>query len=469
MRLGNMMRELAAQVLKGRSRTAVATPVAGPREWHHGVPRSARGHILFGYSVLAFAVFGFGYWANTAPIAGATVAAGVFVTTGQNKIIQHLEGGVIEEILVREGDVVEPDQVLIRLDETAPKAELLRLTLRQARQMAVEARLNAELRGLETDIEFPLELLAKTGDPDIANIVETQRITFQARRNNLLNEIATFKESISAFEERIAGARLQLTAVRRQIGLLEEEIGYKSTLLKDGLVRKSEVLSLQRAHANLEGEAGRLAGEIGNYREQIARAHEQIRTLQSASIKAAADQLHEVRAELNDLRERIYAARRVLERINIISPVRGVVVKLRYHTPGGVIEAGKPILEIVPLQEELIIEARVRPQDIENVKRGQKANVRLTALNRRVVPMVVGEVIYVSADALSAEKMSQTVTGDAFIARIKLDPHDAAKVPDFHPTPGMPAEVYIMTTERTFFDYLLRPLRDTMTRAFRES
>ncbi len=470
MRLGEVIRDWAAAALSGRWRsTAASANFGGPREWHDGVPRSTRTQTLFGYSVLAFAVFGFGYWANTAPIAGATVAAGVFVTTGQNKIIQHLEGGVIKEILVREGDVVQPDQVLVRLDETAPKAELRRLTLRQARQLAVEARLTAELGGIDTDIEFPQELLARTGDPDIATIVETQRITFRARRNNLLNEIATFKESIAAFEERIAGAKLQLSAVRRQIKLLEEEIEYKSALLKDGLVRKSEVLALQRAHANLEGEAGRLAGEIGNHREQIARAHEQIRTLQSASIKAAADQLHEVRADLNDLRERIHAARRVLDRINITSPVSGVVVKLRYHTPGGVIEAGKPILEIVPLQDELIIEARVRPQDIENVKRGQKASVRLTALNRRVVPMVAGEVIYVSADALSAEKASQTATGDAFVARIKLDPNDAAKVPDFHPTPGMPTEVYIMTTERTFFDYLLRPLRDTMARAFRES
>jgi HlyD family type I secretion membrane fusion protein len=439
------------------------------KEWHTGVPRSTRSQTLFGYSVLVFAVLGFGYWANTAPIAGATVAAGVFVTTGQNKIIQHLEGGVIKEILVHEGDIVQPEQILIRLDDTSPKAELLRLTLRQARQLAVEARLSAEISETDSEIVFSDELLAKVDDPDIAMILQTQRITFEARRNNMQNEIATFRDSISAFEERIEGTKLQLSAVRRQIKLLEEEIEVKSALLKDGLIRKSELLTLQRAHANLEGEAGRLSGEIGNIREQIARAREQIRTVRSASVKTAADQLHEVRAELNDLRERIHAARRILFRINITSPVKGVVVKMKYHTSGGVVEAGKQILEIVPLQDDLIIEARIRPQDIENVKRGQLANVRLTALNRRIVPMISGEVIYVSADALSVDKVGQQVTGDSYIARIKLNPEEVANVPEFHPTPGMPSEVYIMTVERTFLNYLLRPLKDTMSRAFRES
>lgn len=438
-------------------------------DWYDRVPRNARMPTFFGYSVLAVSVLGFGYWANTALIAGATVATGVFVATGQNKIVQHLEGGVISEIVVREGDIVHPDQILIRLDETAPKAELRRLMLRHARLSAIEARLQAEMNGEGAEIVFPDELRERAGDPDVATILESQRTTFVARRKNLQNEIASYRDSISAFDERIEGTKTQLSGVQRQLQLFEEEITAKSYLLQHGHIRKSEVLALQRARANLEGEAGRLAGEIGNAREQIARVREQIATVRSAAVKAAADQLHEVQAELNDHRERINAARRILDRINITAPVRGVVVKLRYHTSGGVVEAGKSILELVPLQDELIIEARVRPQDIENVKRGQEASVRLTALNRRVVPMISGEVIYVSADALPNEKAGQQATGDVYVARIKLDAGEVASIENFQPTPGMPAEVYIKTTDRTFFDYLLRPIKDTMSRAFRES
>jgi HlyD family type I secretion membrane fusion protein len=447
----------------------MSSKTANRFDCYENVPRSARTQTVFGYSILAVSLFGFGYWANTALIAGATVATGVFVATGQNKVVQHLEGGVINEILVREGDIVQPGQTLIRLDETAPKAELRRLMLRHTRLLAIEARLQAEMLGEDTEIAFPGELHEMDIDPDISVILKSQRATFEARRKNLRNEIASFRESISALEERMEGTKIQLGGVQRQRLLLEEEIGAKSFLLQHGHIRKSEVLALQRSLANLEGESGRLTGEIGNAREQIARVGEQIASVRSAAIKVAADQLHEVQAELNDHRERIHAARRVVERISITSPVRGVVVKLRYHTTGGVIEAGKNVMELVPLQDELLIEARVRPQDIENVKIGLEASVRLTALNRRVVPTIPGEVIYLSADAVPNEKAGQQASGDAYIVRVKLNSSEVAAVEDFQPTPGMPAEVYIKTVDRTFFNYLLRPIKDTMSRAFRES
>jgi HlyD family secretion protein len=188
---------------------------------------------------------------------------------------------------------------------------------------------------------------------------------------------------------------------------------------------------------------GRLVGDIGDAKERIARSEEQIVGVRNGSIKASVEQLHETLAELADVRERILASRRILERIRISSPVKGVVVKLRYHTPGGVVEAGKTVMEIVPVGERLLIEVRVRPQDIDNVKIGQQATIKLTALKQRITPMIAGEVVYVSAE----------------VAQIK----------GFAPTPGMPAEVYIKTAERTFFEYLLQPLRDSMTRAFRES
>jgi HlyD family secretion protein len=191
--------------------------------------------------------------------------------------------------------------------------------------------------------------------------------------------------------------------------------------------------------------------------------------VRNGSIKASVEQLHETLAELADVRERIQASRRILERIRISSPVKGVVVKLRYHTPGGVVEAGKTVMEIVPVGERLLIEVRVRPQDIDNVKIGQQATIKLTALKQRITPMIAGEVVYVSADTLPDEKGAQISRNDVYVARVAPIASEIAQIKGFAPTPGMPAEVYIRTAERTFFEYLLQPLRDSMTRAFRES
>jgi HlyD family secretion protein len=417
---------------------------------------------------MCFTTIGFGVWGNSAPIAGAVVTSGVFVVTSQNKIVQHLEGGIIRNIAVNEGDIVDVGQTLVELDETAPRAELRRLLLRRTRLMAMDARLQTEMRE-EREISFPSDILAAANQPEITEILDSQKLAFWARRNNVDSEIASIMEGINALQERIQGSNVQLAGVRRQIKLVEEEIQAKEILLRTGLVRKPEVLALQRAQASLEGEVGRLIGEIGDAKERIARSLEQVTGVRRTAIKAAVEQLHEVRGELVDVRERLGAAKGVLDRITIVAPVKGVVVKLRYHTQGGVIEPGKNILEILPLQDELIIEGRIRPQDIDNVRRGQHAMVRLNALNHRTTPMIAGEVIYVSADVLPDEKKSpQLGPGDIYIARIKLNAAEAATIPSFVPTPGMPVEIYIKTGERTFFQYLARPIQDSMSRAFRE-
>jgi HlyD family secretion protein len=441
---------------------------AGGQLWYADIPRSARTPILFGIVVLTVSVLGFGVWGGTAPIAGAVVTSGMFTATGQNQIIQHLEGGVIREIAVREGDIVEPGQVLIYLDETAPKAELRRLELRHARLTAMDTRLTTEMRE-GTELSFPSTIVAAAQDADIATILDNQKLAFEARRQMMESEIATVKDGINALQERVEGSKIQIAGVREQLRLLDEEIEAKSHLLKSGYVRKPELLALQRAYANLQGEVGRLQGEMGDAKERIARGWEQIAGVKKTAIKTVVEQLHDVRAELNDVRERIRSAKGVLDRIRIVAPVKGIVVKLRYHTPGGVIEAGKNIMEILPLQAELIIEVRVRPQDIDNVKREQHAMVRLTALSQRVTPMIAGKVIYVSADALPDEKKgTQQAQSDIYVARVKLDAIEAAAVHGFTPTPGMPAEVYITTSERTFFEYLTKPIRDSMARSFRE-
>ena len=418
---------------------------------------------------MAVMLMGFGVWGNMAPIAGAVVASGVFVVTGQNKIVQHLEGGMIREIYVREGDTVEAGQLLLELDDTAARAELQRLFLRRIRLTAIDARLQAEMKE-EDDVTWPPEIVHwLASSSEVKEIVDSQKMAFTARRNNLNSDVKSIQESINALDERIRGSRVQLEAVHRQIVLLDEEIVTKDKLVQAGLVRKPELMVLQRSKANLEGEVGRIMGDIGDAKERIARAVEQINGVRKTAIKTAVEQMHEVRGELADVRERMLSAKGVLDRVRVTAPVSGVVVKLRYHTQGGVVEAGKNIMELLPLKDELIIEARLRPQDIDSVKHGQTAMVRLTALNQRITPMVSGDVIYLSADTLADEKKSQQVgPTDIYIVRVKLNSEESRNIPGFSPTPGMPAEVYIKTSERTFFQYIVRPIHDSMMRAFRE-
>jgi HlyD family type I secretion membrane fusion protein len=437
--------------------------------WYDSLPRSTRLPTVAGILIMALVVMGFGVWGNLAPIAGAVVASGVFVATGENKIIQHLEGGVIREIYVHEGDIVSPGQVLLDLDDTTAKAELQRLFLRRVRLSATEARLKAEMRE-QPEVQWPDDVAdALQISREAKEFVDSQQMTFIARRNNMNSDIKGIDDSIKALEERIQGSRVQLDATKKQIVLLTEEIETKEHLVQAGLVRKPELMVLQRSKANLEGEIGRIMGDIGDSKERIARAVEQINGVRKTAIKTAVEQMHEVGGELADVRERMLAAKGVLDRTRITAPVGGVVVKLRYHTQGGVVEAGKAIMELLPVNAELIIEARLRPQDIDQVRHGQKAMVRLTALSQRVTPMVSGDVIYLSADTLADEKKSQQVgPTDIYIVRVKLNGNETAKIPDFSPTPGMPAEVYIKTSERTFFEYIVKPIRDSMSRAFRE-
>lgn len=442
---------------------------ATPRSWYDEIPRATTVHKLGGYFAVALTVLGFGLWANTALISGAIVATGLFVTTGQNKVVQHLEGGVIKDILVREGDIVEPGQTLVRLDDTTPRAELRRLALRNALNTAKVARYMAEVQG-EAEVDFPTDLAPKSAGiaiRDIDEIIDTQKLAFQARRNNLETQIAALKDSINALQTRVDAGGLQEQSVRQQVDLIREEFASKSTLLPGGLIRKSELLALQRSEASLVGEIGRLGGDIGDAKARIARTREEIAGVRATAIKDAVEQLHQVGADLADVRERMRAAEGVLGRIEIKAPVRGAVVKLRYHTSGGVIEPGKPVLEIVPLTGELVVEARVRSRDIDHVEVGQQAEVRLTALDQRTTPMAHGHVIYVSADAVPDEaKPGQSP--DSYISRVRIDRIGTETQSNFRPKPGMPAEVYIQTGARTFFQYLMKPVTDSMNRAFRE-
>jgi HlyD family secretion protein len=442
----------------------------GIDEWHKAVPRSSRWPSLCGFAVFAVCGLVFGAWATTAPLDGAVVTSGTFVAAGQNKLVQHLEGGIVKEVDVKEGDLVEAGQTLVQLDPTAAVAKLRRLVLRKYRLITTQARLEAELAGKNT---FALTdaAIAETNDPEVVGILRRQKIELSARQDKLQAEIAVQKKEIAGLKESIVGYQSQIKATQLRLTLFREELKDKKALLARDLIPKTAVFSVQRDEASLNGELGQLIGRVADSRQQIARAEQQIASIQSAAMQKAAEELRETETELDDITEQIRAAQDVVQRTNVKAPVRGIVVKLNQHTRGGVVAAGGTILELLPVNDELIIEGRINPTQVTHVKEGQSAVVRLTALNQRQTPMVEGQVSYLSADTISergAMTPDASVLG-SFIVRVKLDEKDVqAKSPDFKPTPGMPADLYIRTGERTFFEYLMEPVMDSFSKAFRE-
>jgi HlyD family type I secretion membrane fusion protein len=444
--------------------------------WYRSVPHSARWPVAIGCGVLLLWFFGFVMWAAWAPLSGAVVASGTFVATGQNKHVQHLEGGILRDLLAKEGDLVEAGQALARMDSTSAGAKLRRLELKQYRLLAMRARLEAEVAGNAT-MDVPPGLAQNMADAEVKAILERQRLELAARRASRLAEEQVLRKEIAGLEESIGGFRAQMTAAEQRMALFSEELKDKRQLVAQNLIRKPEMLALQRSEASLAGDIGEFTGRIADSTERIARADQRIVHLRSAALQEAVKELRETEAELDDVQEQIRAARDVVDRIEVRAPVRGVIVKRHYHFDGAVVAPGAVILELLPLQDDLVVEARVKPNDISHVAAGQEALIRLPALNQRVTPAIMGKVVYLSADALNQRTERQATAKDGvpaladfYVARVRLDEDDVrARLGRFVPTPGMPADVYIRTGERTFFEYIMRPVYDSLSRAFRES
>ena len=434
-------------------------------EWYRDVPRSIRKQTIVGIFLLVGAFGGFGYWSFTAPLAAAVISQGSFVATGENKKVQHLEGGIIRKILVKEGDNVKAGQAIVLLDETAALANERQLILRRARLEAINARLQAEANDLE-NIEFPKHLSELRADPAIAAIIDGQVTNFRSSRAKLHSDLQLFVSNTESLKHRAHGYDQQRLSMGRQLGFLREEHAAKARLLKQGLIRRTEVNAIKRAMADAEGQIGRLTSEVAETKSQIKKHQEQIAQTMASYRQTALDETLSIQAELDSVREQTRSAANILKRASILAPVSGTIVKLHYHTSGGVIESGKTIAEILPTGVPLIIEAQVSRTDIDSVHIGQDAIVRLTALNQRTTPVLNGEVYYVSADALADKKSG--IEREIYLARVSLSGKELRRVYGFAPTPGMPAEIMIQTAERTFFDYLSKPIVDSMNRAFRE-
>lgn len=432
------------------------------------VPRRARSATVFGYAVMVACCVGFGTWAAFAPIAGAVVAGGIFVATGQNKTVQHFEGGIIETIEVREGDVVARGAPLFTLSATAAQADLSRLELAKLRLVAAEARFLAEIEGRDS-LDVPQEVRAAADLREVGDALEDQQRVFAARRDSVRSDLSRLSYDRASLERRHEGLVEEIAGLERQSTLFAEEIVAKRSLLQSGLTRLSLVLALERAETASATRLMRATAEAAETRERIAGVDVAMEGISLDVVREAVEGLQSVRGRMDDLVEQIRQSRDVLDRLAVTSPVDGIVVALYHHTPGGVIDPGVAVAEIVPLDEELVIETIVQPKDIDVVRRGQVASVRLTALNQRTTPVLTGRVLYVSADALPGGRVRQGQAGEVYVARIAIDPEEKLRAPGFSPKPGMPAEVQIKTADRTFLEYLLQPIRDSMARAFREN
>lgn len=437
----------------------------GQLEWYSEVPRSIRLYSVSGLAILFASFGGFGYWAATAPIASAVIAQGSFVATGNNKIIQHLEGGIIKELMVSEGQVVQEGDILLTLDPTAALANDRALKLRRLRLETVVARLRAEAQGNE-EFKVPDIVTAEADDPDVTALIQSQVVVFHSKQSKLQEQLNLIEKNIRSLEFRTQGYQGQRQAFVTQLSLLTDEQESKEKLSKIGVVRRSDLLAVQRAVADAMGDLARIDAELNENEAQVAKYRQEAIIAINTNKQAALDALETAESDLDSVREQVREAAGVLDRTVIRSPVGGTVIRAYYHTAGGVITTGKPIMEILPNNVPLIIEAQVLRTSIDQLHEGESASIRLSALNRRTTPVLNGKVFYVSADSI--EENSGSTQRDVYIVRVQIPSEEIKRIPGFRPVPGMPADVLIQTSERTFFEYLSKPVVDSMSRAFRE-
>jgi len=424
---------------------------------------SVRRPILIAIIIVLVFFCGIGTWAAFAPLDSAAIAPGKVTVASNRKTVQHLEGGIIRELRVKEGDALEAGQVIIRLDDTQTRANLELLSSRQDTLLAREARLIAERDGAAA-IEFPPSLMSRRGEAAVAKLLAGEQAVFAARRRAIQGRVDIFRKRIVQLGEEIGSLEAQVDAEDRQLALVAEEQDSVATLVSKGLMDKTRLLSLKRAAARLEGSRGEHQGLIARAEQRIGETELQIIDLENSSLNEAVSTLREVQSQLVESGQRLRAAEDILARTEIRAPQTGVVMGLNVHTETGVIAPGQRLLDILPKDDTLVIEAEINPNDIDVVRVGLTAQVRLTAFKQRNTPPLEGEVTRVSADSFTHERTGATY----FLARITIDPAERDKVDGGELYPGMPAEVMIVTGKQTAFEYFLTPVTDSFRRAFRE-
>ncbi|USG61297.1 HlyD family type I secretion periplasmic adaptor subunit [Sneathiella marina] len=422
-----------------------------------------RGPIIFGLVVILIFFGAFMGWAAFAPLGSAAIAQGTVSVEGNRKSIQHLEGGIVSEIKVKDGEFVEEGQILIILDEIQSKASMEIVRGRRTVALAQKSRLEAERDGLDK-ILFSEWLEERKSEPNVQEVMQGQQNIFESRRKSRLGQITILEQKIAQLDEEIKGLGGQVFASDRQIKLISEEIKDVDSLVKKNLAKRPRLRALQRNLAELRGNRSQNLSKIAQSRQAIGEVKLQINELQNSLIDEVVGELREIQAELFDLEEQSRASEDVLSRTDIRAPTAGYVVDLQVHTSGGVIAPGATVLDIVPDDVTLIVEAKVSTGDIDSVFIGSPAQIRFPAFNQRVSLPAEGTVISVSADSLEDER-----TGTYhYLARVKIDNLKNANIEVTQLRPGMQADVMITTGERTALDYFVDPIILSFNRALRE-
>lgn len=442
----------------------LVTPVVGNFEDEAEVSAAIKPAVKFGFIVSAIVLLFFGVWAGFAPLDSAAIATGSVVLNDNRKTVQHLEGGIISEILVEDGDNVVAGQPVIHLNSTSANAQQELLLGQLLTAKAAESRLIAE-RDSMPRIRFDKMLVTRKNDPKIIELARAQKQLFEARKAALIGQINIQQERIMQYNEKIKGFHAQIVEINKQVALITDETATVSHLLEKGLEQKPRLLALQRKMSELKASESQYSAEIATLKGSITEAQYQMINSQNEYMKDVMTELKDIQQQISDLSEKLNASGDILKRTVITAPQAGKITGLRYHTVGGVITPGSPILDIVPQNDKLIAEVHIQPQDIDVVHEGLAARVMLSAYKSRFVPRLDGTVIKVSADKFTDEKTGQQY----YLARIAINEEELLELPDnVSMYPGMPVEAFIVTGGTTFLNYLASPVIDSFRRSFKE-
>jgi HlyD family secretion protein len=431
------------------------------RKKDRGEP-SYRGPVIAGLATIFLGLGGLTTWAFSAHLDSAAIATATVVVDSKRKTISHLEGGILKTLLAHEGEVVKAGQPLLRLDDTRAKAELEQLRSKRIGLEARLVRLRAEQAGL-TDLSFPDNLLRAEG-PTAEEILKAEQKFFIARREMFNRRVDIQRKTIEQQVAELQAVKSQTDANTRQSELLDRELKAIASLVEKGYAPRPRLTEMQTRESQLQGDAGELASRKAKAEQAKAAAELEILSLGNEFQQQVASDIQIAQLELADTIGRIDAATDVLRRVEIVSPERGVVTNIRSHTLGSVIAAGQPILDIVPENEPLIVEAKIGLRDVDSVRVGAPVQIRLTAYNSRSTPPLAGKLTYLSAD----QQMDDRNNYAYFVARAEIQPESLKANSKTVLYPGMPAEVLIINQPRRAIDYLLGPITESFDRAFRE-
>lgn len=425
--------------------------------------RAIRRYMLISGVSIAVLLVGAGGWAATSKLSGAVVGMGTVVVEGNVKRIQHREGGIVGEIRVRDGSQVKAGELLVRLDDTLTRANLAMVSKQIDQLVARSMRLTAE-RDNAAQVLVPEELKKRLDQPEIADYVQSERALFVARRETIDGQKAQLQQRIGQLLQEADGLTARRSAKDDELRLIEQEVAGISTLHDKGLMPFSRLAELQRLRAQLSGERGQFTAEIARAATRRTETELQILQLDQDRRSEVLTELRDVDNKLAELTEQQIAAKDQLKRVDLLAPQDGIVHELTVHTVGGVVAPGDTIMQIVPVNDSLVVEAKVQPADIDQLHIGQSVVLRFSAFNQRTTPEIAGTITTIAANLSSNPQTGETW----YSARIKIPKGELGRLGDLALHAGMPVETFIQTGERTALSYLVKPFSDQIHRAMRE-